>query len=432
MYSVYKIIDNENSYVEHIPLNNNGLSEISNIYAPNNSNIPHEKIEEHSYCTTFECGHQELIEKLKDENRKLKKQVANLLLEKSKNKKESKLVNINRTCEKNTTTVKTLSETALSSDKKCRFYTNISSVSLFNELHEVIKPLVHYRFNVWNTRIKVTSTPLKKKHSNMSNKKQAKPSTPKKRGPNRKLSSKDEFLMVLVKLRLGLLFGDLADRFDISVGAASKIFGSWIRAMSLSLKSLIFMPEQERVRENLPSKFKKMPDLMGIIDCSEIFLETPKDLELQSVTWSDYKHHNTAKFLISVTPGSFINFISQPYTGRISDKAITVDCNFLDIVPPHTRIMADKGFNIFQECAAKSIYLTVPPGKRGTSQMTPSEVKKTSQIAKLRILVEQVIRRVKTFRIIANELPISMLPHLNDILVVCAALSNLKNPIMTN
>ena len=44
--------------------------------------------------------------------------------------------------------------------------------------------------------------------------------------------------------------------------------------------------------------------MIGIIDCSEIFIETPKNLELQSATWSDYKHHNTLKFLVCVAPNS--------------------------------------------------------------------------------------------------------------------------------
>ena len=41
--------------------------------------------------------------------------------------------------------------------------------------------------------------------------------------------------------------------------------------------------------------------------------------------------------------------------------------------------------------------------------MLPSEVTKTNKIAKTRILVEQVIRRLKVFRFIANEVPIKML-----------------------
>ena len=68
-------------------------------------------------------------------------------------------------------------------------------------------------------------------------------------------------------------------------------------------------------------------------------------------------------------------------------------------------------------------------GKRGQSQMMPNDVKKMNDVAKLRILVEQVIRRFKTFHLIAKELPISLTQNLDDIIIICAALTNLQNPI---
>ena len=219
--------------------------------------------------------------------------------------------------------------------------------------------------------------------------------------------------------RLGLLSTDRADRFFISACTCSEIFQCWIRAMSECLSCIVHIPSEESIRSTLPVRFINYCYLMG----------TPKDLNFQSVTWSDYKHHNTIKYLISVAPNSFITYIPKPYTGRISDKALTIDSGYLDLLPAYSRVMADKGFNIADECAARHLYFTVPPGKSGCSQMTPSEVKKTSDIAKLRILVEQVIRRMKTFRIIAGEVPISLLGHMNDILIVTAAICNLKNPI---
>ena len=91
--------------------------------------------------------------------------------------------------------------------------------------------------------------------------------------------------------------------------------------------------------------------------------------------------------------------------------------------------MVDKGFNLFDQCAGRNITFIVPPGKRGVSQMTPAEVSKTSAIAKVRILVEQIIRRTKTFKILANELPMSPLENVDDIMLVCAALCNFKEPM---
>ena len=73
--------------------------------------------------------------------------------------------------------------------------------------------------------------------------------------------------------------------------------------------------------------------------------------------------------------------------------------------------MADKEFNLFDECAAQCLHFIDLPGRRGASQMTPAEINKTSAITKVRNLLEQVIRRLKAFQIIANEMPIFLLSH---------------------
>ena len=98
-------------------------------------------------------------------------------------------------------------------------------------------------------------------------------------------------------------------------------------------------------------------------------------------------------------------FISLACPDSISDKEITKQCGYLDMMEAYTELMMDKGFIISNDCAAKRIYVVVQPGKRGSSQMLPSEVTKTNKITKTRILVEQVIRRPKVFRLIANKVP---------------------------
>lgn len=214
----------------------------------------------------------------------------------------------------------------LKNDKKCLFYTNILTLDAFYGIFNEVKSFVHNRFH----RKQKLVVPV---HS-------VKKCTPCKSGKPRILDQRDEMLLTFMKLRLGLLFEDLADRFEISKSCASKIFQTWIRALSIALGSMIYMPDEENIRESTPARFQKYSRLNGIIDCSEIFIETPKNLELQSATWSEYKHHNTIKFLISVLPNSFINFVSEPYTGRISDKAIVNDTNFLNILPPYSTLMA--------------------------------------------------------------------------------------------
>ena len=105
------------------------------------------------------------------------------------------------------------------------------------------------------------------------------------------------------------------------------------------------------------------------------FSSSAKDLYLQGATWSDYQHHNTVKVLIACTPNSFISYVSPVYTRRISEKALTADCGFLEKLSPLSMVMADKGFNIADLCATNMLSLHVPPGKRGHSQMTTDAVR---------------------------------------------------------
>lgn len=90
------------------------------------------------------------------------------------------------------------------------------------------------------------------------------------------------------------------------------------------------MPSVEQVTGTLPCEFKeKFPTTFAIIDGSEIFIETPTDLHMQSSTWSQYKHHNTAKFLVACTPNGSISYVSSLYVGSISDVELTCVCGLL-------------------------------------------------------------------------------------------------------
>ena len=84
------------------------------------------------------------------------------------------------------------------------------------------------------------------------------------------------------------------------------------------------MPSVEQVVGTLPHSFHtKYPTTYAIIDGSEIFLQTPSDLHMQSSTWSQYKNHNMAKFLIACTPNGAIRDVSPVFVGSISDVELT-------------------------------------------------------------------------------------------------------------
>ena len=61
--------------------------------------------------------------------------------------------------------------------------------------------------------------------------------------------------------------------------------------------------------------------------------------------------------------------MSKAHTGGICDKETTLKSGFLDILPRYSNIMADKVFNLFDECAARCLHFTVPPSRRGASEL---------------------------------------------------------------
>ena len=180
----------------------------------------------------------------------------------------------------------------------------------------------------------------------------------------------------------------------------------------------VFVPDHEVLNDTKPPHFNPTKNLDSIIDETELFIEAPKGNKNQRLTWTNYNYYKTMKILVAVAPNSSIIFASKAYFGLRSDKALTNRCNYLDRTDPYYQLMADKGFNIADDCASRSIELIIPPGKLGQNQMLPKPVKKTNGISKMRILMEQVIRQLKIFKILANKVPISEIPQLDDIVIV--------------
>ncbi|XP_056441150.1 uncharacterized protein LOC130378406 isoform X2 [Gadus chalcogrammus] len=147
------------------------------------------------------------------------------------------------------------------------------------------------------------------------------------------LSWENHLLLVLMKVRLGLTNRDLAYRFGLPFSTVSKILRDWIPMLSSIVKPLIMWPSKDAVRANMPKCFKpKFRNCRCIIDCTEIFIERTHNLKARAETWSNYKHQNTMKYLIGITPAGAISFLSSGWGGRASDKVITF---FLNAVVQH-------------------------------------------------------------------------------------------------
>ena len=107
-------------------------------------------------------------------------------------------------------------------------------------------------------------------------------------------------------------------------------------------ETIDLLATKEDIQATLPDVYATFsPRLRCVIDCTEVPIERPRDLELQAQTWPDYKKHDTLKILVAIAPNDSMTFVSVPYGGRASDRHIVQDTGFSDKVSPTDKVMAE-------------------------------------------------------------------------------------------
>ena len=149
-------------------------------------------------------------------------------------------------------------------------------------------------------------------------------------------------------------------------------------------------PSKDQIVHFMPPVFKTFyPDLVSIIDCTEIQMESPSSLDNRSLCYSSYKSRTTMKALIGITPNGVVSFCSDLYCGSISDIQIVKESGYLSHLNRGDTVMADKGFTIQDELAEVGAKLAMPHFLKGKAQFSKQESDHNKKIASLRIHVER-------------------------------------------
>ena len=249
-------------------------------------------------------------------------------------------------------------------------------------------------------------------------------------GERSTLTLEDSLFLTLVRLRLGLLQKDLAYRFKVSESTVSRIFNSWLMYLYPALKSAVFIPKCKPEEEYVPECFQQFPDTKIVLDCTEVFVETPSSLENKSKVYSNYKSHSTFKALIGINKVGAVTLVSKLYGGCTSDVEITRNSGLYDQLEAGDAVMADKGFvNIKPDLVKLGMKLYAPP-LNTNQQLSKEEVTITRRIASARIHVERKMEQIKNFRILHGVIPLSLCNSINEIFFVCSALTNFLPPLV--
>ena len=161
------------------------------------------------------------------------------------------------------------------------------------------------------------------------------------------------------------------------------------------------------------------------MDCTEVDIAKLYEFDSKSWTYSHYKHRNTFKGLVGVSPNGAITFVSKLYPGSCSDKEIVQHALVLEKMSPGDIVLADNGF-LIQDLMPPGVSLNLPPFR---AHFTPIQGKMTVRIARARIHVEHAIQRLKIFSILSH---VHHQYHgmASEVFQVCAMLKILMNPLI--
>lgn len=128
--------------------------------------------------------------------------------------------------------------------------------------------------------------------------------------PKRNLSVMERLILTLMKMKLNISFVFLAILFGCTSTTISTIFTETVIVLAGILKGSIRFSSKDEVLSNMPICFKHFSDVRMVLDCTEIFVEKPKCLKCCVNTYSHYKDNNTIKYMVCITPGGIISFVS--------------------------------------------------------------------------------------------------------------------------
>ena len=188
-------------------------------------------MEDPNYCMNEAC-----LKKRKEKDDEIKKlqievdELAQKLRQCQKKLKESE-----KTC---------LSHEDIKTDKNIKFLTGTPTKVAFDALFTAVSRNVK--------KVRHWTGPLKFSQEGRNFKK-----CQKKFGPKRGLSQKDEFLLTMMKIRVGSTNAGLAQRFGVSITSVSNIFTTWVKVLANQLRCMVYNPPIDVVKNMLPKKFRK-------------------------------------------------------------------------------------------------------------------------------------------------------------------------------
>lgn len=224
------------------------------------------------------------------------------------------------------------------------------------------------------------------------------------------VTQQDHLLIVLMKLKLGLSDNDLGYRFGLDGDIIAPIIQTWIPAVAAVLSPLIEWPSDDAIAKTKPSCFnEECSECRCILDTLDVTIAMP-DATTKVVS-----------YVICATPAGTISFLSQGFS--CGKRQLIKGSGFMDHLKPKDLLLSNKALPIPKELSAVGVTLLTPV--KAVSKKPAASNKLDISVDVWR-QVDKVLDWWKDFSVFQLPIPEAYEEMLDDLVVICAALTNVK------
>jgi hypothetical protein len=231
--------------------------------------------------------------------------------------------------------------------------------------------------------------------------------------------ARDRLLMAMIWLRVYPTYEVMGFIFDLDKSNICRNLKGVLTVMREQLGDEVQWPDQTRRKQKMDQFMQEFPDVAAIVDATEQPTQRPQDPEAQKEHYSGKKRRHTLKTQIVVGPDGEIMDQRATVPGSKHDKKLYDERGVSDRLNDDEAMMGDSDFQGIQK-DHRAIWPDIKP-KGGA--LTDAQKARNRRISHYRIVVENTICQLKTFRVLAHVYRHARESH-SDVFAIVAALVN--------
>jgi len=217
-------------------------------------------------------------------------------------------------------------------------------------------------------------------------------------GASHSLDERNRLLLALIWLRVYPTYEVLGVIFNLHKSNVSRNLKPILDILSRH-QELDWPDQAERRKKDLNEFMRDFPEVTVIVDATEQPTYRPQDKAAQKRYYSGKKKRHTLKTQVLVLPDGRLAGFSDTVPGSQHDKSLFDASGVTNQLDEDEAIMGDSGYQGIQH-AHQAV---LPDKKPKGGELTADQKARNHQIAQARIVVENTIAQLKTFRVLADR-----------------------------